>query len=49
VENTVGAATHLSPAFIYGVLMHYDIRRCLQTGAGQAARVVEVFEPWVNY
>ena len=49
VENTVGAGDAFIAGFIYGVLMHYDIQRCLQTGAKQAARVVEVFEPWVNY
>jgi fructoselysine 6-kinase len=49
VENTIGAGDAFIAGFIYGVLMHYDIQRCLQTGARQAARVVEVFEPWVNY
>lgn len=48
VENTVGAGDAFIAGFIYGVMMDYDILRCLQAGARQAARVVEVFEPWVS-
>jgi fructoselysine 6-kinase len=49
VENTVGAGDAFIAGFIYGVLKHYDVKKCLETGARLAAQVVEVFEPWANY
>ncbi len=49
VNNTIGAGDSFIAGFIYGILHQLDIQDCLKSGARQAAKVVEVFEPWLNY
>ena len=48
VVNTVGAGDSFISGFLYGVLQGWDIESCLRKGAEVSARVVQVFEPWVN-
>jgi len=48
VENTVGAGDAFIAGFMAGILSGDPIKKCLESGARIAAKVVEVFEPWVN-
>lgn len=48
VVNTVGAGDSFISGFLYGVLNGLSVERCLAKGAEVAAKVVQVFEPWVT-
>ena len=48
VVNTVGAGDSFIAGFLHGFLSGKPIAECLAEGAQVAARVVEVFEPWVK-
>lgn len=47
VVNTVGAGDSFIAGFLYGVLHGWPVPACLENGARVAAKVVEVFEPWI--
>lgn len=46
VVNTVGAGDSYIAGFTYGIMMGWDIPRCMELGAKTSARVITKFEPY---
>lgn len=46
VVNTVGAGDSYMAGFMYGIMSGKEIPECQKLGAGIAARVVGIFDPW---
>lgn len=48
VVNTVGAGDSYIAGFLAGILWEKPLPECMRLGADVSARVVQVFEPWVQ-
>ncbi|QAA33442.1 fructoselysine 6-kinase [Clostridium manihotivorum] len=48
VVNTVGAGDAFIAGFLYSILNNEPVEKALEQGAKIAAKVIEVFEPWVT-
>lgn len=46
VVNTVGAGDSYIAGFTYGIMMGWDIPRCMELGAQTSAKVITKFEPY---